>query len=124
VVITIPPQFLRPGKHLDLDFVLSEPDRVAFRDLIEGTEIVTVMNGIGGSAYVLENCLADIFYADRLHLGFCYRLRWSNNGPANVSGTTGLVGHFINLNTPRCARGFNPANTVIPPVPPVDAATS
>jgi hypothetical protein len=116
VTITIPPQFLKPGKHLDLDFCLSEPDIVQFRDLIEGNEAVTIMNGVGGIVYILENSLADIFYADRLHIGYCYRLRWSNNGPANQTGTTGLIGHFLNLNTPKCARGFNPANTMIPPV--------
>jgi hypothetical protein len=116
VVITMPPQFLKSGKHFDLEFILSEPDRIKYRDLIEGTEVVTIMNGIGGAAYVLENNLADIFYSDLLRLGYIYRLRWSNNGAANTAGTTGLVGHFLNLNTPCCARRFNPANTVVPSV--------
>jgi hypothetical protein len=110
---------LKPGIHFNLEFCLTKPDIVKFRDLIEGNEYVNIQNGVGGTIYVLENCLADIFYADRLHLGFCYRLRWSNNGPAVQTGATGLIAHFLNLNTPKCARGFNPANTTIPPVPPV-----
>lgn len=116
VAITIPEQFLKNGKHFNLLFCLSCPDEVKFRDLIEGNEPVTIINGVGGTAYILENSAANIFYADRLHLGFCYRLRWGNNGPANTAGTTGLVAHFLNLNTPCCARGFDPANTVIPPI--------
>jgi hypothetical protein len=120
LVIVIPPQFLKPGKFFDLEFVLSQPDFVNFRDLVQGTEIVSIANGVGGTEYVLETCTGDIFYADRLRLCFCYRLRWSNNGP--VSNTAGLLAHFINLNTPCCARAFNPANTAIPPATPATPA--
>lgn len=114
-VIVIPPQFLRNGKFFDLEFCLSEPDRVKFRDLIEGIEVVTIQNGVGGVSYVLENNVGNIFYADRLRLGFCYRLRWGNNGPSIQTGQVGDIAHFINLNTPCCARGYDPANNAIPP---------
>lgn len=116
VVITIPEQFLKDGRFFNLEFCLSKPDLVKFRDLITGVEVVTIQNGIAGTAYVLEDNVADIFYSDLLRIGWCYRIRWGNNGPATTDGTTGLVGHFLNLNTPCCARKFNPANTVIPTV--------
>lgn len=116
VVITIPEVFLKDGKFFNLLFCLSEAEKVKFRDLITGVEVVTIKNGVSGNAYVLEDNTADIFYADLLRLGWCYRIRWGNNGPANTTGTTGLVGHFLNLNTPCCARKYNPANTSIPPV--------
>lgn len=115
VVITVPEVFLKDGKHFDLLFCLSEAEKVKFFDLITGTEVVTIRNGVDGNDYVLEDKNADIFYADLLRLGFCYRLRYGNNGPASTLGTTGLVAHFINLNTPCCARRYNPANTIIPP---------
>ncbi|MCL1859091.1 MAG: Ig domain-containing protein [Oscillospiraceae bacterium] len=114
VTIVIPPQFLVNGKHFNLDFRLSEPDRVKFRDLIEGTEQVFIQNGVGGTSYILEDNNADVFYSDLLRLGFCYILRWGNNGAAATGGGGG-VQHFLNLNTPCCARRYNPANNTIPP---------
>jgi len=114
VVITIPEVFLRNGRHYSLLFDLTGPELVKFRDLIEGNEVVTIKNGVSGNACVLMCSSGNIFYADRLHLGRCYRLRYGNNGPANTGGTSGGVRHFIALNTPRCARGFDPANNVIP----------
>lgn len=116
VIITVPEIFLKDGKFFDMPFCLTEADEVKFRDLIIGTEVVSIKNGVTGTAYVLEDSTGDIFYADLLRLGWCYRIRWGNNGPADTAGTTGLVGHFLNLNTPCCARKYNPANTVIPPV--------
>lgn len=116
VVITIPEVFLKDGKCFDLLFCLSEAELVKFRDLITGTEVVTIQNGVGGISYVLEDNSADIFYADLLRIGWCYRLRFGNNGPAVQTGTVGLIAHFLNLNTPCCARKYNPANTAIPPV--------
>lgn len=118
VVITIPEQFLKDGKFFNLLFCLSEADKVKFKDLITGIEVVTIQNGVGGTSYVLEDNVADIFYADLLKLGWCYRIRWGNNGPATTDGTVGGIGHFLNLNTPCCARKFNPANTIIPPIEP------
>lgn len=115
VVITIPPQYLKDGKCFNLLFCLSKPDLVKFRDLITGTEVVSIQNGVAGTTYVLEDKNADIFYADLLRIGFCYRLKWGNNGPAVQTGQVGLIAHFLNLNTPCCARRFNPANTAIPP---------
>lgn len=116
VVITVPEQFLKDGKCFDLLFCLSEADRVKFRDLITGTEVVTIQNGVGGISYVLEDKNADTFYADLLQLGFCYVLRFGNNGPSIQTGQVSGIAHFINLNTPCCARRYNPANTVIPPI--------
>lgn len=116
VVITIPQVFLKDGCFLNLKFCLNKPDLIEFRDLIVGTEVVTIQNGVGGTAYVLEDNTADIFYADLLKLGWCYRLKFGNNGPANSLGTAGGVAHFLNLNTPCCARKYNPANTAIPTV--------
>lgn len=117
VTITIPPVFLKDGCFINLLFCLSKPDLVAFRDLIVGTEVVTIQVGVGGTAYVMEDNTAGIFYADLLQLGWCYRLKWGNNGPANSLGTAGGVAHFFNCNTPCCARKYNPANTAIPTVP-------
>jgi hypothetical protein len=118
VIITIPPQYLKDGKKFILDFVLSEPDKVKFRDLIEGIEIVTIVNGVGGTEYVLEDYKGDIFYADRLFLCYKYKLIWGNNGA--ISTTAGMLAHFINVNTPcHCARPYNPANDIIPPTDPV-----
>lgn len=116
VVIVVPEVFLKDGRFFNLLFCLSDANKVKFRDLITGTEVVTIQNGVAGTAYVLEDNTADIFYADLLRLGWCYRIRWGNNGPAVTAGTTGLVGHFLNLNTPCCARKYNPANTVIPTI--------
>lgn len=116
VVITIPPVFLKDGCHLNLLFCLTKPDLVKFRDLIVGTEVVTIQNGVAGDSFVLEDKKADIFYADSLVIGYCYRLVWGNNGPSIQTGQVGGIGHFLNLNTPCCARKFNPANTVIPPI--------
>lgn len=115
-VITIPEQFLKDGKCFNLLFWLSRPDLVKFKDLITGTEVVTVQNGVGGISYVLEDNNADIFYADLLRIGWCYRLKFGTNGPAVQAGTVGLIAHFLNLNTPCCARRYNPANTTIPPI--------
>lgn len=117
VTIVIPPVFLKNGCFLNLKFCLSKPDLVAFRDLIVGTEVVAIQNGVGGTIYVLEDNTANIFYADLLKLGWCYRLKWGNNGPSTTPGTAGGVAHFFNCNTPCCARRYNPANTEIPPVP-------
>lgn len=114
VVITIPEVFLKDGKFFDLLFCLTDAERVKFRDLIVGTEAVSIRNGVAGNAYVLEDSAGDIFYADLLRLGWCYRIRWGNNGPATTDGTAGLVGHFLNLNTQCCARKYNPANTATP----------
>lgn len=116
VTITVPEVFLRDGKCFDLLFCLHEPDRVKFCDLIEGNEVVTIQNGVGGISYVLEDKNGDTFYADLLRLGFCYVLRFGNNGPSIQTGQVSGIAHFINLNTPCCARRFNPANTTIPPI--------
>lgn len=115
--ITIPPLFLKDGCMTTLEFCLTKPDLVKYRDLLTGTEVVTLTNGVGGTSYVLEDNAADVFYADKLLLGYCYRLRFGNNGPAIQTGQTAGIGHFINLNTPCCSRKYNPANTVIPPIP-------
>lgn len=117
VTIVVAEVFLKDGKFFNMPFCLSDANKVKFRDLIVGTEVVTVRNGVGGTEYVLEDSTADIFYADLLLLGWCYRVRWGNNGAANTTGTTGLVGHFLNLNTPCCARKYNPANTTLPVTP-------
>jgi len=114
VVITIPEVFLRNGKHYSLLFELTPPELVKFHDLITGSEVVKIKNGVSGDAYVLMCSAGNIFYADRLHLGRCYRLRYGNNAPENTAGTSGGVKHFINLDTPRCARGYDPANNMIP----------
>lgn len=116
VVIVVAEVFLKDGKHFDMPFCLSNANKVKYKDLITGVEVVTIQNGVGGTAYVVEDKKFDIFYSDSLVLGYCYRLVWGNNGPATTDGSTGLVGHFGNLNTPCCARKFNPANTVIPAI--------
>lgn len=116
IIITIPEVFLKDGKCFNLLFCLTDAELVKFKDLITGIEVVSIQNGVGGITYVLEDNVADIFYADLLKIGWCYRIRFGNNGPAVQTGTVGLIGHFLNLNTPCCARKYNPANTVIPPI--------
>lgn len=117
VVITIPPVFLKDGCFINMLFCLTKPELITFNNLIVGTEVVTIQNGVDGTAYVLEDNTADIFYANLLKLGWCYRLKWGNNGPANTLGTAGGVAHFFNCNTPYCERKYNPANTALPTVP-------
>lgn len=113
VTITIPEIFLRKGKIHTLVFCLTEAEFVKFKSVI-GTEVVLIQNGAGGISYVLEDNSGDIFYADKLLIGFEYRIKFGNNGPAVQTGSVGLISHFINLNTPCCSRAYDPGNTTVP----------
>lgn len=113
LTITIPQIFLKKGKCHTLKFCLTEAEIVKLKSATR-TEAVLIQNGVGGISYVLEDSSGDIFYADKLLLGFCYRIKFGNNGPAVQAGTVGLIAHFININTPCCSIGIDPANATIP----------
>lgn len=72
---------------------------------IIGTELVYVQNGCGGENIQLWNKAGNIFYGVKLILGCCYVIRFGNNG------APGSVRHFLNLNTPKCSRAYDPANS-------------
>ena len=110
VIITIPPYRLTNGCHYNLFFCLTEIDISKYNHLIQGTEVVFIKNGVSGKKYILEDNKANTFYADLLKLNYCYRLRYGNNAPKNEEGVGEGFGHFLNLNTPVCARAYDPAN--------------
>jgi hypothetical protein len=91
-----------------LGFCLTKAQEAKFAAAV-GTEPVSLQNGVGGDTVALLTRLGNIFYADRLHKCFEYRLAYGNDG------LPGGVAHFINLNTPKCAWGVNPSNA--PPAP-------
>ena len=116
VTIVIPQINLNNGKHIGLEFCLFEADKTNYNTLIEGIEPVLLQIGINGTSYVVENRKGNILYADKLLIGYCYRLIYGNNGAAATDGTTGLVEHFLCVNSPCCSKSYNPANTT-PPTP-------
>ena len=109
VIITVPKMCLKNGCHLNLCFILHCENLEEYRK-ITGIEVVKIQNGENGKIYILEDNKANIFYADLLLLNYKYRLRFGNNGAVDINGKGGL-GHFLNLNTPCCARPYDPANS-------------
>jgi hypothetical protein len=110
VTITIPKQDFHNGKVIHIGFELTSALIEVFRTA-EGTETVSIQNGVGGTIYPLITKLGNIFYADRLKLGYVYALAFGNNGmPAAIP-------HFLNLNTPKKAWPINPANATPGPDP-------
>jgi len=108
VIIIIPYLNLKNGTHINLCFDLKCENLEEFNE-ITGIETVTIKVGECGKEYILEDNKANVFYADLLHLNYMYRLRFGNNGAKDPKGNGGL-GHFLNLNTPCCARAYDPAN--------------
>lgn len=103
VTIAVPEVFLHKGRCYTLNFCLTRPEIVKYSTII-GTETVFIQNGVGGDLHQMLDNAADIFYGEKLLRGFCYRLRFGNNGlPSSVT-------HFLNLNTPCCGRDYNPNN--------------
>ena len=109
VIVTVPKMCLKNGCHLNLCFILKCENLEEYRK-ITGIEIVKIQNGENGKVYILEDNKANVFYADLLLLRYDYRLRFGNNGATDKDGKGGL-GHFLNLNTPCCARPYDPANS-------------
>lgn len=108
VTVVIPEITLFDKRCFTLVFYLTRPEIERLR-LAVGTEPVLIQNGVGGTAFPLEDCAADVFYANELILGYKYRIRFGNNGATTVAGVGGLS-HYINLNTPCCKRQIDPAN--------------
>jgi len=105
VTITIPDIILINGIVRTLQFFLTPAQRVLL-DTSTGIEQVFIQTN--GTSYPLLTRLANIFYADRLIPRRQYRIAFGNNGlPAGIP-------HFINFNTPRCTRAYNPADGTAP----------
>lgn len=103
VTIVIPEVFLHKGKCFTLAFCLTKAEVVKY-STITGTEPVFIQNGVTGTIDQLLDNAGDLFYGDKLLRDFCYRIRFGNNGlPSSVP-------HWINLNTPRCSRAYDPNN--------------
>lgn len=105
VIITVPAMYLTKGCVNTLRFCLTKPDWVKYKTII-GNEIVYIQNGVNGENYQLEDKAGDVFYADKLLENYEYRIVFGNNG-------IGGVQHFLNLNTPKCARGYDPNNAAV-----------
>lgn len=116
VTIIVPEQYLFNKEEYTLKFCLTKPEIVEYSTIV-GNEVVYIQNGVGGELYQLLDCAANIFYGSKLIFNkccnpVCYRLRFGNNGlPSSVE-------HFINLNTPKFSRAYNPSNaetgTIVP----------
>ncbi|MCL2002753.1 MAG: hypothetical protein FWG72_01970 [Oscillospiraceae bacterium] len=110
LTITIPEIGLENGLVRTLKYCLTRAAQIKM-NTATGTEVVSIMNGAGGTVYPLLTRLGNIFYADKLRRCFEYRIAYGNNGaPAGVQ-------HFISFNTPKCAWGYDPSNAT-PSVPP------
>lgn len=111
VVITIPDVYLTNKRVYELDFCLTKPAVIKYSKIV-GNEVVYIQDGVGGTNYPLMDNAGNVFYACKLLLGRCYRLKFGNNGlPANVQ-------HFINLNTPCENRAYDPANATVGTITP------
>jgi len=90
-------------------FCLTPAQRLLFET---STGIEQVFIQINGTSSPLLTRLGNLFYADRLIFHREYRIAFGNNGlPAGIP-------HFINFNTPRCTRAYNPADGTVPATPP------
>ena len=105
VIITVPETYLHKNKCYTLELCLTKPEIQKY-STITGIEIVFIKNGVCGEQYRLIDNAGDVFYADKLLRGYEYRLRFGNNGLPEA------IPHFINLNTPKCSRGYDPNNAV------------
>lgn len=107
VNVVIPEIYVLKGKTIAVKFCLTKPEIVEYSKII-GNELVYIQNGPGGDVAQLLDCAADIFYGSKLLLNKCdpfvYILRFGNNGlPSSIK-------HWININTPKCSRAYDPAN--------------
>lgn len=108
VTIIIPEITLFDKRMFTLEFCLTRAQIEKLRTAT-GTEPVLIQNGVGGDIAPLEDCAGDVFYANELIPGYCYRIRYGNNGPVDLIGTGGLA-HYININSPKCKRQIDPGN--------------
>ena len=110
VTITLSEMPLINGTTRSFDFCLNEAQRILF-DTAQGIEQVFIQIGTATAAPLLTR-IGNIFYSDRLIFHREYRIAYGNNGlPAGIP-------HFINFNTPRCTRAYNPADGTTPPTLP------
>lgn len=105
VTITVSPTDLDNGKAYPLVFCIPKIQEELFNTIV-GNEPITIEVGAGGKKYPVVTNLANMFYSGRLHLGYCYRLIFANDG------MPGKITHFTCVNTP-CTNKFNPGNTNI-----------
>lgn len=108
VNIIIAPVELFNEKEYCFDLCLNKK-QVREYSKIQSTELVYIENGCGGERIQLDNKAGNIFYGGKLILGHCYVIRFGNNGSTGGSG--GGRRHFINLNTPKCSRAYDPSNS-------------
>jgi len=98
------------GTVREFEFCLTEAQRLMF-DAAAGIEEVFIIIGTGSTPMPLLTRLANIFYSDRLIPCRKYVIAYGNNGLPTA------VAHFINFNTPKCTRAYNPADVPAPPMP-------
>jgi len=109
VTITLENMPLINGTVRTFNFCLTQAQRLLFDT---ATNIEQVFLQVNGTSYPLLTRLGNIFYADRLILHRRYHIAFGTNGlPVGVP-------HFINFNTPRCTRAYNPADGTVPTTPP------
>jgi len=107
VTIIIPEIDLVNGRVDVLKFCLTKTQLAQLRTAT-GIETVSIQVGVSGTPLPLLTRLGNIFYADRLRQCFEYRIAYGNNGPSSTQ-------HFINLNTPKPYKGYDPGSA--PPAP-------
>lgn len=110
VVIIIPEITLFDKRCFSLEFCLTRPEIEKLR-LAQGIEVVLIRNGVNGTDFVVEDCAADVMLSNELIVGYCYRIRFGNNGA--ISTTAGGLSHYIVLNTPKCKRQIDLANGAV-----------
>ena len=101
VTIMIPEVALVNGKVDKMKFCLTKADRAQLETAV-GTEPVSIQAGAAGTPIPLLTRIGNVFYADRLELHYNYRIAYANNGPSGP--------HFLNLNTPKPGRAYDPNN--------------
>jgi len=109
VVIIVSDDAPANGEAIELKWELTPAMWAKFQAAL-GTEKVLIQPGVNGAQIPLLTRLGNIFYADRLVLGYIYRCSYGNNGLPSA------VAHYINFNTPSRVNGYNQAN-VAPTVP-------
>ena len=108
MTVVIPPIDLNDRTDILIDTRFLTDPIMDTLDTSEGTEVVSIQVGATGTVYPLYTARANIFYGDRFHKDYDYFVGFGTNGPPAA------VLHFINFNTPRRARPYNPGNAGTP----------